>query len=77
MATPNILSQMAASIAFQLTLQNTIANREVIAVVVSSTTWLAPFKASLPNIRIVTNNNATSARMGTMESKGEGIFAEC
>ena len=76
MATPNILSQMAASIAFQLTLQNTIANREVIAVVVSSTTWLAPF-ASLPNIRIVTNNNATSARMGTMESKGEGIFAEC
>lgn len=44
------------------------------AVVVSNTTWLPPLNASLPKVRMVTNKRATSTRIGTSESRGEGIF---
>ena len=44
------------------------------AVAVSNTIWLPPLRASLPNMRIVTNKRVTNTSMGTKESKGEGIF---
>ena len=51
-----------------------MAIRQQTAVAVSSTIWLPPLRASLPNVRIVTNKRVTKTSMGTRESKGEGIF---
>ena len=44
------------------------------AVVVSRDTWLPPFRASLPKVRIVANNIPIKIMMGKRDTIGEGIF---
>ena len=40
----------------------------------ASDTWLPPLRASLPNVRIVVNNNNTSTMIGINDTMGEGAF---
>ena len=53
-----------------------MAIRQQMAVAVSNTIWLPPLRASLPNMRIVTNKRVTNTSMGTKESKGEDLIPE-
>lgn len=72
--TPKILLQIAVSISFQGVPQKIIANEEATAVVVNKTTWLPPFKASLPKTLIVTANSPISTKIGIIDNKGDGLF---